>query len=320
MKVRLLSVLVAVLTAVVVAAGVYTGRTLMANRKAQAIERTPFSAAVMKAPTHDVGLVSHNLQAFVQACGCQPNVSVNYVTVGDTVSAAIPHTFLLYGATPLLEILPYNASLSGVISGKDDAWFRSYAQMIKSQQAQMLLSFAPEPNGDWYEWGWKQVPASQEIAAWRHVVTLFRAAGAKNATWVWIVNQLYPGSGALSQLWPGAAYVDEVGVDGYFRKPTDTFATVVVPTLKQIRQITSKPVFVSETGSNDVAGKVNALNSLVAGVAHYHLQGFVWFDINLSGLKLNEPQNFAITGNQSALVAFKNDVSPYERPVAPGAS
>jgi hypothetical protein len=58
--------------------------------------------------------------------------------------------------------------------------------------------------------------AGQEyITAWRHMVDRFRAAGANNVKWIWA-----PGATTFYQnLWayfyPGAGYVDWIGVDGY---------------------------------------------------------------------------------------------------------
>jgi len=150
------------------------------------------------------------------------------------------------------------------------------------------------------------------------VVAVFRAAGATNVRWVWIVDKVFQGSGPLNQLWPGAAYVDQVGIDGYFRKPHDTFASLFDKAIAQIRQFSTKPILVTETGSNDVAGKVKSLHALAAGVAQYHLTGFIWFDINKPGLNNNEPQNFAISGdsgNQAALDLYKASLQPYMRPV-----
>ena len=34
--------------------------------------------------------------------------------------------------------------------------------------------------------------AATFVAAWRHIVTLFRAEGADNVTWLWTVNQRTP--------------------------------------------------------------------------------------------------------------------------------
>jgi len=318
-KVRILAVFVTVLAAVVVGALVFAGRSMLASRKAQAIERAPISAAVMRAPAHIVGIVSHSEPTFVRTCGCHPNVGVVYVNVGDMVKPVAVHQLLLNGATPLLELLPYRVPLSEIIAGKHDDWFRAYAQMVKRQQAEVLMSFEPEADGNWYDWAWTHVPPAEEIAAWRHVVTLFRATGAINVRWVWIVDKVFHGSGPLNRLWPGLAYVDDVGIDGYFRQANDTFASLFGPVITRIHKFSNRPIFISETGSNDVAGKVKALQALTAGVAQYHLTGFIWFDIDKPGLNNNEPQNFAISSNKAALDEYKSGLLPYMRPLAASA-
>ena len=86
--------------------------------------------------------------------------------------------------------------------------------------------------------------------------------------------------------------------------------------MQRIRRVTNEPMFISETGANDVAGKVKALDSLGSGMAHYHMAGYIWFDIDQPGLRLHEPQNFAISNNQAALDVYKASLLPYERPAS----
>jgi hypothetical protein len=43
-------------------------------------------------------------------------------------------------------------------------------------------------NGYWYPWGHKHASPSAWIAAWRHIVTVFRAQGVDDVTWLWTVN------------------------------------------------------------------------------------------------------------------------------------
>ena len=54
----------------------------------------------------------------------------------------------------------------------------------------MVLSFGHEMNGNWYSWGNQHTSAKAFVAAWRHIVTVFRAAGAENVIWLWTVNVL----------------------------------------------------------------------------------------------------------------------------------
>ena len=53
----------------------------------------------------------------------------------------------------------------------------------------------------------------------------FARQGADNITWLWTdPGQDVPGTGPVASWWPGAGYVTWVGIDGYYYRPTDTFA------------------------------------------------------------------------------------------------
>ena len=70
----------------------------------------------------------------------------------------------------------------------------------------MILSFGHEMNGNWYSWGDGHTSPATYVAAWRHIVRVFRAEGAANVTWLWAVNSRRRGvKFDLSQWWPGAS-------------------------------------------------------------------------------------------------------------------
>ena len=106
-------------------------------------------------------------------------------------------------------------------------------------------------NGTWYSWGYHHVPPRVFVAAWRHVVTVFRAGGARNVTWLWTVNVIQKTVHVMSPVrwWPGRAYVNWVGIDGYYRRPSWKFAALFGPTIKAVRTLTLDPILISETGA-----------------------------------------------------------------------
>ncbi len=59
---------------------------------------------------------------------------------------------------------------------------------MRAYRHPVILSFGHEMNGYWYSWGYRHTSPAMFVAAWRHIVTLFRAAGARNVTWLWTVN------------------------------------------------------------------------------------------------------------------------------------
>jgi hypothetical protein len=116
------------------------------------------------------------------------------------------------------------------------------------------------------------------VAAWRHIVMLFRGQGADNVTWLWTINADRPGTGPVASWWPGARYVTWVGIDGYYSRPSDTFARVFGTTIDQVRAFTHKPVLLSQTAVGPGAGQFVKIGNLFEGMRKYGTLGLVWFD------------------------------------------
>jgi mannan endo-1,4-beta-mannosidase len=234
---------------------------------------------------------------FAHAIGRQPNLVSYYnpwlepFQVGFVTSAA------RHGAVTVVQIDPKNVSLASIASGQYDSYLRSYAAAVKAFGAQLVLSFGHEMNGNWYSWANQHTPASVFVAAWRHVVTVFREVGAENVTWLWTVNVIdnsipIPGP---APWWPGSSYVNWVGIDGYYYLPHQSFSQVFGPTIVAVRNLTGDPIVIAETGAEPDSGQPGKINDLFAGIRSYGLLGFVWFDEDTQGRvwKVNSPASFA---------------------------
>jgi mannan endo-1,4-beta-mannosidase len=166
----------------------------------------------------------------------------------------------------------------------------------------VILSFGHEMNGNWYSWGYGHTSPATFVAAWRHVVRVFRAAGAANVTWLWAVNSIEGASSSLSQWWPGAAWVDWTGIDGYYFQATDTFSFVFGSTIADIRAFSSAPLLIAETAVGTTSDRESQIDALFAGVQAEHLAGVVWFDeAQHAGLY---HQNWRLEDDPSALATF----------------
>lgn len=64
---------------------------------------------------------------------------------------------------------------------------------------------------------------------------LFRGQGADNLTWRWTISADGLATGPVAFWWPGARYVTWVGIDGYYFRPSDTFARGFGTTIVQAR-------------------------------------------------------------------------------------
>jgi hypothetical protein len=164
-------------------------------------------------------------------------------------------------------------------------------------------------NARFTPWGYGNVRPQVFVAAWRHIVDLFNGERAKNVTWLWTVNQVGPDTAdKVEPWWPGRRYVTWVGIDGYYKVASDTFSSVFGPTIRQVRQLTSKPILLSETAVAPGAAQFRHIENLFDGMTRARLLGAVWFDIRQHGSPVH--QDWRIEDSQhAAQAAFQFSVS-----------
>ena len=215
---------------------------------------------------------------FAKAAGRPPSLVGYFSGWAQPFAQSFASKVRAHAATPLIQIDPTYASIAGIAAGDYDAYLRTYAASVRSFGHPVVIGFGHEMNAPWYSWGYGHVPAQTFARAWRHVVTLFREQGADNVTWLWTINGDRSDTGPIKSWWPGAKYVTWVGIDGYYYRPTDTFANVFGATIDQVRDFTSDPVLISETAVGPAAGQSAKISDLFAGMAQYRTLGLVWFD------------------------------------------
>jgi hypothetical protein len=103
--------------------------------------------------------------------------------------------------------------------------------------------------------------------------------------------------------WPGASYVDWVGIDGYYVRPRNTFQSRFMPTIRAVRKLTHKPLLISEAAVGPAAGQARGIRNLFAAIRRHQLTGLVWFDMHQHG-GINH-QNWRLEDNPAALAAFR---------------
>jgi hypothetical protein len=219
--------------------------------------------------------------SFTKATGVRPDLAVYYSGWYEPFQTGFAEIAAQHGAMPLVQMNPNGVSLAAIASGSYDSYLVSYAKAVRSYARPVVLGFGHEMNGQWYAWGYRHTPAHVFVAAWRHIVTVFRRAGARNVTWMWTVNTVETKKHKIpnpAAWWPGSSYVDWVGIDGYFHKASSQFASVFGPTIADVREWTQDPILISETGASSRVGQPAKIASLFAGVLSFGLLGFVWFD------------------------------------------
>jgi glycosyl hydrolase family 26 len=242
--------------------------------------------------------------SFAATTKVRPDLVMYYSSWLEPFQASFAATAYEHGATPVVQINPSQISLAAIAAGQYDDYLDAYAQAVLAYGHPVIMSFGHEMNGSWYSWGYTRTSPATFVAAWRHVVTLFREQGATNATWLWTVNRIVTDGGIPSPgpWWPGSSYVTWVGIDGYYSNPSMTFASVFGPTIAAVRELTGDPILIAETAAAPAAIQPAKIADLFEGIRTYGLLGFVWFGVqpwNLSG--------------SAAIGAYRRGAEGYER-------
>jgi hypothetical protein len=260
------------------------------------------------------------VQFFMPFANCSPTCSYY----------AFPKTPLenvrLHGSIPVLSwssasipssINQSNFQLGDVINGTYDSYIRSFATAAKAWGHPFFLRFNWEMNGNWFSWseGVNGNRAGEYVAAWRHVHDIFTEVGATNATWVWCPNVDPTNSFQnLSSLYPGDAYVDWTGLDGYnwgtnpvkpggwktfdqtYRSTYSNIVTNIAP---------SKPMLIGEVASSEYGGsKAGWIREMLSKVPREYpaIRGLLWFD------HFADNMDWPIETTESASAAFAEGI------------
>jgi hypothetical protein len=157
---------------------------------------------------------------------------------------------------------------ASILTGQYDAYILQWAQSAAAWGKVFYLRLFHEMNGYWYPWGLNvngNTPALA-IQAWQHVHNIFQSAGATNVKFLWEPTYhtydwlLDP----LASFYPGDAYVDWLGVDGYnwgqyglqtfwvpFMSPTELLQYTYNEMISTVSSV--KPVMIVETASAEGA-------------------------------------------------------------------
>jgi mannan endo-1,4-beta-mannosidase len=245
-----------------------------------------------------------------KATGITANVVSLYYSIGQAVDMNTIESLCARHMLPILEFDSDTIPVSQITAGAADPYLKNLAQQIAIMHEPVGVDFDHEFNGKWYRWGYRYVTPAQFVAAWRHIVTIFRQNGAGNAIWLWNPNvTMEPPSttGDLQPWYPGNAYVNWVGLDGYYFGAGQTYASIFNHTIGQVRALTNDPIIIMETGASPVSGRVRAITNLFNDAAKTPgLLGLIYFDYDKGA-----GHDWYINNDPAALAAFKAGATAY---------
>src|SRR5581483_6745444 len=217
--------------------------------------------------------------------GRSPRIHLAYYSwesdwTGDTTRAD-----LAAGRIPLVNWEPARVDFASIVGGRLDATIQTRANGAKELGKKFFLDFAAEMNGD-EGWGGNNAPLY--VAAWRHIHDVFVAAGATNVVWAWCPNvtDIHGGNANTMDYYPGDAYVDWTGVDGYnwgTKNGGWQSFEQVFQNIYPLLAAKNKPILIGETSSCPAGGdKAKWIDEIVPTLRRRFplIKGVVWFDID----------------------------------------
>lgn len=181
--------------------------------------------------------------------------------------------------SPLQPLFSYDT----ILSGYWNSYIEKFAADAKKYGGPVILIPFSEMNGDWFPWSGTlngNTP-QKSILAYRFLHSKFK--GVTNVKFGWAPNSgSVPNTAGnqLEQYYPGDAYVDYVGVDGFnFGNPWLSFDQVMGDTLKRL-SVYNKPIYLFSFASADGPQKAAWMKDAfeVQMPKYPLLDGWIWFN------------------------------------------
>ena len=194
-----------------------------------------------------------------------------------------------YGAVPLLRMMPWGEpywkpgyqpdyALGRIIDGHFDGFLSAWADEIIRFRKPVMVTFGCEMNGDWFPWSgvFQGKGATDEfgdpteadgperyIAAYRHIIELFRKRGVENVAWLFQPNSSsHPEEdwNSISAYYPGDEYIDWIGVSLYgaqfIHESWNSFEVLMDPVYEELTSLfPNKPLMLAEWGVGEYPEK-----------------------------------------------------------------
>jgi hypothetical protein len=255
------------------------------------------------------------VHAFQQLVGRSPSIVMWYQSWSEPLFYSSQISMVAQdGATPLITWDPeltggVGVPLSQIVAGDYDTYIQAQAEAAASWHRTIYVRFGQEMNlsGSPFGPGVNGNTPQLFIEAWRHVVRIFRTAGATNVKWVWSPNVDCAGKCPFKAFYPGDSWVDWVGLDGYNYAAVDdvpwmSFETIFQSSYNQLSALTSKPIMIAETASTTLGGNkaawiTKALTQTLPTEMPL-VRALVWFDVD-------KETNWTVNSSPASLNAFR---------------
>ncbi len=206
-----------------------------------------------------------------------------------------------------------------IANGNCDAFLHSVGRTLKQFGMPILLRFAWEMNIDSISWSVKKTGdnSTDFTSAWKHFRDIVNSEGATNVLWVWSPNTMTSTSVPYGDLYPGNAYVDWTGLDGYNWGTTQpwsywrSFSEIFSQSYNALVSLApNKPLMLGEVNTTNVGGDKSLwytdMLSAQIPLNFSHIKAIVFYNEDRTS---QENVNWLIDINQPSLSAFSKGIN-----------
>jgi len=239
------------------------------------------------------------------AMGRSLDIHHNFYTFDEAFPTDVERSDLQAGRIPMISWNGRPVTTRAIVAGRYDDLITTRARDTKALGQPVLIRWFWEMDGR-KKAEFAGTP-DQYIAAWKHIVGIFRREGADNVRWVWCPNASAFNDGEAQQFYPGPDFVDWTCADGYnwapgragdeYRSFKDIFSGFYLWAAQQ-----NKPIMVGEFGvqerkAGEKAEWISATREAIK-TDFPLMKAIVYFSAN-------KDYDWRLTTSDSALDAFR---------------
>ena len=209
--------------------------------------------------------------------------------------------------------------LAAVSRGEYDFYIDAWAAEALRFGRPFFLRFAHEMNDPYrYPWGPQHNTKEEFIAAWQHVVSRFREAGANNVIWVWSPHVAYE---YWDLYYPGDSVVDWTATGALNFGPIAqwsrwwSFSEIFGTKYARLAQF-GKPIMVAEFGSLSVGGDRRAwYRDALTALPHEYpdVKALLFFHTISDQTVTYQKVDWSVTGDPALLQTIADAIRSYDR-------
>jgi len=266
------------------------------------------------------------------------DVYLDWRTPFANVSHALHH-IARHGAVPILTWEAQTITTTDILDGSRllalrdgtrmtlDEYLGEFAagtcQAARDTGQPVLLRILHEMNGGWFAWGIGYRDANGNYPntehtyrqAWAKVHDAFDNRCGDRVKFVWAVNHFSEGpQTSITGTYPGDAYVDYVGIDGYNWGGRASwgwqgFDQIFRQAYCAVTLASPKPVLIAETASTEAGGsKADWIRALFAKAEEYdRIRGIVYFNDAKHEAEIAGGMDWHLGSSQAALQAYSDE-------------